>query len=448
MQTGQLKSFVDLYKSYVSKMARDFRESAGGPFARNVFTTVSGTTIAQLIPVLFSPLLTRLFDPAEFGLFANFVAISGILTVFWGGKYELAIVLPRTHEEAVTIVGLCSSITVVLTVFFSLILLFFGDLFASLIPRSGLSHWMWLIPLSTFLSSMYLYFNEWCIRKSNYLVLSKNRITNTAGITGASVILGLMKLNLGLILGQIAGQAFSLFLAFRRVFEDDRHLIKYVSYESMKSAAKRYVRFAKFNILGSFTNSIAVYLPIFFLSSQFGMYQAGLYALTDRVLGVPMNFIGNSFRDVFKQRASVEYREKGNCVAIYKKAVFALAAIAILPFLGLLLLTPVLFSFAFGDKWIEAGVYARLLSLMYFFSFVSMPTGWLFVIAERQELDLTWQMIFLLFTAVALIIGAWIHDAHITLILLCGGRCITFIIQLIMTYNLAKGHFYSPVYES
>ena len=48
-------------------------------FNRNVLTLASGATIAQLIPILSSPILTRFYTPNEFGLFSLFVAITAIL---------------------------------------------------------------------------------------------------------------------------------------------------------------------------------------------------------------------------------------------------------------------------------------------------------------------------------------------------------------------------------
>ena len=39
-------------------------------FSRNVLTLMTGTTIAQAIPIAISPILTRIYTPEDFGLFA------------------------------------------------------------------------------------------------------------------------------------------------------------------------------------------------------------------------------------------------------------------------------------------------------------------------------------------------------------------------------------------
>ena len=49
-------------------------------FAKNVLTLMTGTTIAQAIPIAISPILTRLYTPEDFGVFAlNILFIKDVL---------------------------------------------------------------------------------------------------------------------------------------------------------------------------------------------------------------------------------------------------------------------------------------------------------------------------------------------------------------------------------
>ena len=49
-------------------------------FSRNVLTLMTGTTIAQAIPIAISPILTRIYSPEDFGLLALFLAVFSILS--------------------------------------------------------------------------------------------------------------------------------------------------------------------------------------------------------------------------------------------------------------------------------------------------------------------------------------------------------------------------------
>ena len=81
--------------------------SCSSSFAANVLKLVTGTTFAQVIIVLASPLLTRLYGPEAFGFLALFTSITSIIGVIACMRYEMAIMLPKTDEEAANLLGLC-----------------------------------------------------------------------------------------------------------------------------------------------------------------------------------------------------------------------------------------------------------------------------------------------------------------------------------------------------
>ena len=67
-------------------------------FSKNVLTLMTGTTIAQAIPIAISPILTRIYTPEDFGVFALYLSIVSILVVFTTGQYDLAIMLPKYEK--------------------------------------------------------------------------------------------------------------------------------------------------------------------------------------------------------------------------------------------------------------------------------------------------------------------------------------------------------------
>lgn len=416
------------------------RVTGGSEFKKDLITLMSGVAIAQAIPILCSPILSRLFTPDDFGLFANFLAISAFLMVIISGKYEFAMLLPKRDQEAINILSLSCILSVSFSLIFCLILLGFGNSIATLLNLNELNSYLWLIPISAFLGTIFSIFNEWCVRKKWFAALGKNKISNTAGIAGTSILFGLTKIQPGLILGEILGQVFSATSAIIRVLKKDRHLFTYVTMNKMKYFARRYFNFAKFIIPGQFINTLGGQLPVFVLSAQFGLYEAGLFMMSDRVLGVPISFFGRSFKDVFKQRATQDYQTYGNCIEIFKKTTFSLTKIALIPFIVLFITAPYLFEYVFGHEWYDAGTYARYLCVMYVLSFISTPTSWMIIIAEKPHWEVIWQILYLAFTVIPLYIGVILKDIKITLILFCIGRSIAFLILIFICYKLAKGN--------
>ena len=93
------------------------KNRAKSEFTKNVLTLMTGTSIAQAIPIAITPILTRIYSPNEFGLFALYMSIVSVVVIMATGRYELAIVLPKNNEDAANIVAL----SLVITLFISLL---------------------------------------------------------------------------------------------------------------------------------------------------------------------------------------------------------------------------------------------------------------------------------------------------------------------------------------
>ena len=50
------------------------------PFVRNVLVAMSGSVAAQGIGFALSPIISRLFTPADFGVFGSFAAVLGVIS--------------------------------------------------------------------------------------------------------------------------------------------------------------------------------------------------------------------------------------------------------------------------------------------------------------------------------------------------------------------------------
>ena len=65
---------------------------------------MSGTAISQGILIAATPILTRIFSPENFGIFALYLSIVGTISLVSSWKYELAIVLPDKDDDAKALV--------------------------------------------------------------------------------------------------------------------------------------------------------------------------------------------------------------------------------------------------------------------------------------------------------------------------------------------------------
>ena len=127
---------------------------ARSEFSRNVFALMTGTTIAQAIPIAISPILTRIYTPEDFGVFALYMAIASILSVIATGRYELAIMLPKKDEDAINIAALSIIISFFVSFVSLLIVFVFNAQITNLLGNPEISNWLYFIPLTVLLTGV------------------------------------------------------------------------------------------------------------------------------------------------------------------------------------------------------------------------------------------------------------------------------------------------------
>ena len=95
-----------------ARIDRILQSLPGGELVRNVLIASSGNIAAIAITLAASPIITRLFEPADFGIFAVFMSLTYVLSVFGTLRYEAAISLPKEDSDALNIALLCVLLSV------------------------------------------------------------------------------------------------------------------------------------------------------------------------------------------------------------------------------------------------------------------------------------------------------------------------------------------------
>ena len=137
-------------------------------FNRNILTLLTGTTIAQAIPIAISPILTRIYTPEDFGIFAIFLAITLIIGSIANGRYELAIMIPKKDEDAINIFALGFIITTSISLLLLVLVLIFQRYFIFLLKNEEIGVWLYFVPISVFFFGIFNILNYFNNRKKNY----------------------------------------------------------------------------------------------------------------------------------------------------------------------------------------------------------------------------------------------------------------------------------------
>jgi len=382
----------------------------------NIATLMSGTLIAQVISLAFIPILTRLYTPAEFGLFSLFLTIISILGAVSSLKYDQAIMLPKNHKDAEALVFLSLIITLFITILSTIIIILFRDFFINYFD--GKEYIIWLVPLGTFLIGAVQIFTAFTSRKQHYKTIATARVANSISLISIqSFSRYLFRLD-GLILGKIVAEMVTLFILVTKQIKRQSLQLKSISKRRVKLNSKRYSNFPKYQSITVLFNAISQNLLILLLTSFYSVEVAGLYALSIRVLQAPVGLIGGSTREVYYQRASKMYSEGRNIFPIFYKTTISLLKIFIIPFFIVSLFGESLFAIIFGEEWIESGIIAQILIFWILFLFINSPSIATFNIIKLQKLQMIIEFFSVGFRFISIFIGYYFFNSYIMSIVL------------------------------
>ncbi len=382
-------------------------------FVKAVGVLVGGTGVAQLIILLSSPFLARLYAPEHFGLLAIYTSLLAIVSIVANLRYEIAIPLPQSKRVASNLAAVSILIAIAISLCSLLMVYLSEGWLSSLLGTPDIRFFLWVLPFSIFLTGFQQVLAGYSIREKQFKVLSGSRLC--LGLVTVSIQLIAFKLEaFGLLIGHVTGLLIStLFLAMVLVRPE---MIKLISLARMQVVLRRFARFPKFSIWDGLSNTAGTQLPTVLIVSSFGASAGGLYSMTLRVLVFPVTLIGAAVGQVFLSDAPEAHRKNR-----LDKMVLRLTEIMLgisLPFLFItFLFGPDVFALVFGDAWRQSGDFARWLSPWIILTFVYSPLSSVFSILKLEKTIMQLQVVLLVLRLCVVGVGMYLGDLLLTIIL-------------------------------
>jgi len=356
---------------------------------RQGLTLLSGTTLAQVIPALASPVITRLFRPADFGAFAFVVAVLGLLTPVACLRYDLAIMLAEDDEEATHLTALCLGVGACAALLLSCALVVIWQL-RGIETHSIAPLLLIMLPMGILLLSLQLVAQNWSLRTHNYPIQSRAVITQAVVTVGCQVSIGAI---LGssaytLVIGMLAGYV-ALVLVYLPVIRERviPGLRKYHWRAGVRAAARTYLRFPLYTGPYAVLGQVSARSSVLVLAALSTASAVGQYAVAQRVIFLPVATLMAAASQIFYSRAARRLDDP-RMPHMIRTALIAGPLIVGPFFLLVALFAEPIFRLVFGAEWDQAGRFAAILALP---SMVKTLTVWLdrvFDIRARQGLSL------------------------------------------------------------
>jgi lipopolysaccharide exporter len=391
------------------------RSSSQTEFGRNFLVMMSGTAISQVIPVITSFFLARLYEPNTIGAFSLFVSLISILSIFGSLKFDQAILLPRSNEDGADVFRLSVALSFSFFLTLLLILLIFNDCLKIWFP--SLCNYLYLIPVGVLLNNIYESLSVFANREKNYGTISLSKINQN--ISQSIAQLGLYKFSLlGLIIGRIFGVLMSIF-HFTKISRLSK-LFAGFRISELKVVFEKHRDFALFNAPNALLNQVSNNLPLFFLPLCFNFTHAGYFAFSTRIVLVPFSIITSSLQQIFYKEIVDKSNAGDNLYFYVLKLCKRLAVIGVFPHALFFLFAPSLFVFFFGEEWREAGNYTQYLMPWFFLVFINFTISPISIVKDKQKEFFIYEMLLLLARAISLFVGGYVFKDPNTTVFLYG----------------------------
>tara|TARA_Y100001935_G_scaffold252027_1_gene255111 strand:- start:130 stop:1314 length:1185 start_codon:yes stop_codon:yes gene_type:complete len=390
--------------------------------------------VSQLIFLVFTPLITRIFSPSEMGEYAVFLSLSTIITIFSTLRFEDAILLAKSKRDSqsLAIISLISSIFVIILLF--VVIFFLEDKISQILNIN--SEILFLICISGFTLSLRETLINLLMKNNDFSKVAINKAQNALGINSlqyfSKSILGFSMLSFSKVIIDII----SLIPLFFTYFSKSSIQLKDFLYFKLKKIAKIYRNFPLYNFPSALINIISQNLPLLFISTFYSIELAGFFSLATRVLRLPVELISNSVRKVYYNEASNLQENKLEMFSLYKKVTGILFIIFIPIFLIIFFAGEEIFSIILGNEWSKSGQISRLLILWFLMLFINAPSIVSFNILGKQKVLFYFEIISLLTRFLALYSGYYFYNSfEYSLLLFTGGSVIINLLIIIYIYN-------------
>ena len=386
-------------------------------FFSDVLKLVTGSTVVQIIRIIVSPILSRLFAPEAFGVYQNFLSLSNTIGLNSSLRYERAIMLPRDKRYSANMFVLASTLPLLVAVVLWVFVWLFGVPLSNALQSPEMAGYLWYLPILVAATGIFESLRQWNSLERKYMRLSVIQIWNEALGDALDVGYGFAGYtgNWVMIAMQIVSYSAATLTFLGLVLKEDFKFIKEnFDWGVIKKGIYEYRRLPMFNMVSNLISNAALYLPNMLLSAYFSTTAAGYYALGNNAIRLPVTVISNSVGQVFFQRGAKAYHEHG-LKSIMEGTIKYLILMSMFPMLLIAIIGKEMFVLAFGAAWAEAGIYSQILSPWIFLVFIVSPISYVPNIVDRNGEFMILNIINLITRVASLVIGGLRNDLYLGL---------------------------------
>ena len=340
---------------------------------RSIGVLVGGAVIAHGITLLAMPINTRLYSPEDFTVLSVFSSLTLILTPIACLRFDAAIVMPASEDDAVNLFVVALLADAVVSVSLAVVMLLLPSSAYRLLNVSALLPYLWLIPPTVFIAGAYLALQAWYLRQKGFGAIARSRAGQATAAASSQIGLGYAGVvPLGLILGHALNYGVGSIALFGGMLVRHRGVLGAVKWSRMTAVFRTYERFPRYSVWEALANGLSNSAPLVIIAAMATGPEAGFLTLSLFVLQAPLALLGNAIGQVYLSGAPQAHRE-GRLDTYTAETLAGLTRAGSGPLVFAAIASPALFGLIFGESWERSGVLVTWMAPWFLLQFLASP---------------------------------------------------------------------------
>ncbi|MEQ1545160.1 hypothetical protein [Methyloglobulus sp.] len=397
------------------------------------FKLTGWAAVAQLLLIIFAPLLTRLYGPSIYGQYGVVVSIASLYAVvaalrmdILGFRFTSDI---RSHKVSGLLAVFTSALILGIAVFF------YSEVNAI---NHAISLRIWAICI---VAGVFNLATQWIITSKDYATYSRVRVWQVFLQVAISLILGLKEVSDGLLIGVCSSQIIASIMLFRK----NSTLYKKADLVAGLLVLRKEWRFAIINSLSTVMLYSAPLIPTFLITVNYGTKLAGYYFLCAQIFSAPLSVVRRALLNIctaeFSDRSFAVQWLSRNGGKIFKIAL-GLSTLSFILVMVLWFYGEIILTFVFGSEWVSAGKIAYLVLCLFIVDTCCQPLTNLMSIWGYEKINFMLEICRFIFVVVLPFIVFSFYLLRFTfesyILYHCATMIIFYFIHAISTYRLIK----------
>ena len=343
---------------------------------KNVVKISSG----QVVSILTLPFITRIYGAEIMGIWTVIVSISGLMNTVTDLGLSQAIMIEEEDQEKRTF-AVVMSIAVAISVALSGIVWLYCRYVLGYAYQLAA-----VVVVFSFVYALTLQTNQisytWLNKRKNYSALMKNPLINHCSMAVFAIGLGLAGFKkFGYFIGVTIGQIVTMIHMWQYIPKG----MPRITFEDVKAVINRHMVFVKYQMPTNVTLQAREQVPNLLIGALFGNTMLGYFSISQKLLNIPVTFIGQSLGKVFYQRMAEFRKQQVDPAQFISRNIMRAMKIALIPMILLAAFGDAAIVMFFGQEYAIGGVVVRIVVFRTLFAFISTCTQGMDIVLEKQK---------------------------------------------------------------